>query len=46
MECYKEGRYDVISPDEENFRVSFREKIIDDLSLQGLVSFASERPRV
>lgn len=45
MECYKEARYDVISPDEENFRMSFREKIIDDLSLQGLVSFARHKTR-
>lgn len=40
MECCKEVYYDVICPDEENFRESFREKVIADLSLQGLVSFA------
>lgn len=45
MGCCKEEYYDAISPDEGNFRESFRKKVIADLSLQGLVSFAKQKTK-
>lgn len=45
VECCKEAHYDMISPDKGNFREGFREKVIADSSLEGLVTFAKQKTR-